>query len=1078
MSTTTAPGLNDALLKSLDWRNIGPHRGGRVVAVAGDVTDPSTFYFGACAGGVWKTTDGGVFWKNVSDGFLGTSAVGALAVSESDPNVIYAGMGETAIRGNVSHGDGVYKSTDGGKTWTNVGLKETRHIGRVRIHPKNPDIVYVAALGHVWGPNEERGVYRTTDGGKSWENVLYKSDRAGSHDLWLDPSNPRVLYAAIWQAQRYPYQLSSGGEDSGIWKSVDGGDTWTELTRKPGLPKDTILGKIGICSSPARPERVWALVEAVNGGLFRSEDGGETWEKVNEEAKLRTRAWYYMHIVPDPQDADTVYIMNYNFHKSIDGGKTFDQVPSRHGDEHDVWIDPNNTQRMIKGDDGGAAVSYNGGRSWSTILNQPTAQFYHVVADDDIPYRLYGSQQDNSAISVPSATLEGGIHERDWFEPGGGESGYIAIKPSNPNIIIAGAIGSGNFNGRLIKLDRSTRQKQNITVWPDVAGMGTGAGDLKYRFQWTFPILYSKHEPDVLYIAGNRVFRSTDDGMNWEVVSEDITRNEPSRMGPSGGPITKDNTGAEAYCTIFALAESPQTPGLFWAGTDDGLVYISRDSCKTFENITPPDLGEWALISTIEPSPHDPATAYVAATRYKSHDNQPYLYKTTDYGKSWTKITNGIPEDDFTRVIREDPKQKGLLYAGTEMGIYVSFDDGDNWQRMTGNFPVVPVHDLIIKDDDLVVATHGRSFWILDDITALRHAARSGVSGVTIFEQRPKVRMKVYEGFGGSPQAGHVSYKWIGTSITGYVQEKQPDGSMKIVHLDAGANPPDGVVITYYLPQAPKSKAELTILDSSGNVVRSFSSKSENAATSGSATETIEGEEGGSAPSSDEQEQQEQGQVVPVEPGVNRFNWDMRYEPAEVVEGQDLDPWDKPQGPKVLPGTYTVRLTVDGQQVEQGLEVVNDPRLDVSDDDLKAQFDLLLKIRDRQSEVGKAITRLRKLRSQIEDWEKRTKDAPNAEAISAAGKTAKDEIIAIETELVDTTTKSPLMAPARLFEKLNALTEFVGSADTAPPNQGYEVFDDLSARLDEQLSRLDALVTDQIAAFNQAVRESELEPVG
>jgi photosystem II stability/assembly factor-like uncharacterized protein len=1066
----------------LDWRLVGPQRGGRVVAVAGDVTNRETYYFGACAGGVWKTTDAGIFWRNVSDGFFNTAAVGAIAVSQSDPNVIYVGTGETAIRGNVSHGDGVYKSTDGGQTWQNVGLQNTRHIGRVRIHPTNPDVVYVAALGHVWGPNPERGVYRTTDGGKTWDHILFKSDRAGSHDLWMDPSNPRILYAAIWQAQRFPHALSSGGEDSGIWKSTDGGDTWTELTHKPGLPDDKILGKIGIASSPAQPERVWALVEAVHGGLFRSDDGGETWEKVNDEAKLRTRAWYYMHIVPDPVDPNTVYIMNYNFWKSIDGGKTFEGIPSRHGDEHDVWIDPNDNNRLIKGDDGGAAISFNGGRSWSTINNQPTAQMYHVTADNAVPYRIYGSQQDNSAISVPSATVEGAIHERNSFQPGGGESGYIALKPSDPDIIVAGAIGSGNFNGRLLRYNRRTGETHNITVWPDVAGMGSGAGDMKYRFQWTFPIFYSQHEPDTLYVAGNRVFRSKDDGMNWEVVSDDITRNDPSRLGPSGGPITKDNTGAEAYCTIFALMESPQTAGLFWAGTDDGLVKISRDSGATWEDITPPDLPEWALISIIDPSPHDPGTAYVAATRYKVDDLQPYLYKTTDYGKSWTKITNGIPATEFTRTIREDPKQKGLLFAGTETGVYVSFDDGANWERVNGGLPVTPIYDLIIKDDDLVIATHGRSFYILDDITPLRDLARgTATDGAVLFGMRPKSRIRNYEGYGSNPAKGHATYRGTGTSQVSFVQEKRPDGSMKDILLDAAANPYDGVVVTYFLPEKAKDKAELAFLDSDGAVIRSFSSKPEGKtkAGAGSATETAEGEEGTSTPSSDEQEKEKQGQVVPTDAGVNRFHWDMRYESAEVPEGAEMDPWDKPLGPKVVPGSYTVRLTVGDQTFTQSLEVVKDPRRDVSDADLKAQFDLLLKIRDRLSDTNRGINRIRRIRSQVDEWEKRTKDTEGSEAIQAAAKGVKDELKAIEEELTDLTAgKSPLMAPARLFEKLNALTEFVDGADGAPPKQAYEVFDDLSGKLDAQLSRLQTAIDTQVANLNKAIQDAQLPAVG
>jgi len=1073
---STSNGATSSLLQSLKWRSIGPHRGGRVVAVAGDVSNRETFYMGACAGGVWKTTDGGVIWRNVSDGYFKTAAVGAIAVSESDPNVIYAGMGETAIRGNVSHGDGVYKSTDGGKTWQHMGLTETRHIGDIVIHPTNPDLVYVAALGHVWGPNEERGVFRSKDGGKSWEKVLYKSERAGSHDLAMDPSNPRIIYAAIWDAQRYPHALRSGGDDSGIWKTTDGGDTWTEITRNPGLPKG-VLGKIGLAASGAQDGRVWALVEAHDGALFRSDDGGATWERVNEEPYLRTRAWYYMHVFADPKDADVVWVLNYGIHKSIDGGKTFTAVPSRHGDEHGLWIDPNDTQRMIKGDDGGACVTYNGGKSWSTIFNQPTAQLYHVTTDDNLPYRVYGSQQDNSAISVPSATVEGAIHERDWFEPGGGESGYIALKPGDANVIVAGAIGSGNFNGRLIHYNRTTGQHRNITVWPELAGMGSGAESLKYRFQWTFPIFWSQHEQDALYVAGNRIFKSLDEGKSWEVVSEDLTRNDPEKLKPSGGPITKDNTGAEAYGTIFALEESPHQRGLMWAGTDDGLVKISEDGGKNWQDITPKDLPEWALISIIDPSMHDAGTAYMAATRYKSADNKPYLFKTKDFGTNWTLIANGIPEDDFTRTIREDPQQPGLLFAGTETGIYVSFDDGENWQRLGGNFPVVPVHDLVIKGDNLVVATHGRSFWILDDLTPFRQIAAGTLAAddsVVVFPVAPKVRMKIYPGFGSDPAKGYVHYKGVGTSNIAMEVVEKPDGTSETHLLDAGENPPDGLAIQYYLKEKPKAPIKLTVRDADGNEVRSFSSKVEKEAPSADQPEGAEGAEGGSAA----EEEQKGDTFVTANAGLNRFEWDMRHAPAETAEGMDLRPWEKPLGPVVLPGTYTIEITVGDTTSSQQVEIVKDPRVDVSDAELQEQFDMLLKIRDRLSDTTKAVGRVRSLRSQIEDWEKRTKDAPNAEAITTAGKAAKDELTAIEKELVDTTTKSPLMSPSRLFEKLNALTEFVDSADSGPAKQSLEVFDKLSGELDEQLGKIDAAVANQIAAFNAAIKEAELQPVG
>ncbi|MBO0882565.1 MAG: hypothetical protein J2P17_19980, partial [Mycobacterium sp.] len=752
--------LQNSVLNSLQWRCIGPHRGGRSVAVAGDPAEPMTFYFGACAGGVWKTTDGGTYWHNVSDGFFGTAAIGAIAVADADPQVIYVGTGESCIRNNVSHGDGVYRSTDGGKTWRNVGLRDSRHIGCIRVHPRNPDIVYVAALGHAFGPNPERGVFRSTNGGETWDRVLYRSARAGSHDISMDPTNPRVLYAAIWQAQRYPHTLVDGGPESGLWKSTDGGDTWTDITRRPGLPRG-ILGKIGVAVSPARPERVWALIEAEDGALFRSDDGGDTWERVCEQSSLRTRPWYYIHVFADPQDADTCWVLNYRVWKSTDAGRTFAEFPNPHGDNHDLWIDPRNSRRMIEGNDGGACITYDAGVSWTTLYNQPTAQMYHVITDDQFPYRVYGSQQDNTSISVPSFTVEGPITEKDWYAPGGGESGYIAVKHDDPNIVVgSGPMNRRVFNHYMTSYDHRTHQRRDITVWPELYGWGEGAESLKYRFQWTFPIVFSRHDTNVLYACSNHVHRSTDIGSSWEVVSPDLTRNDPDKLGPSGGPVTRDNTGAEVYCTIFALCESPHERGVLWAGSDDGLVHISRDSASSWQNVTPSDLPEWAMISIIEPSPHDPATAYVAATCYKSDDVRPYLYRTNDYGATWTRISGGIPDDEFTRVIREDPDRRGLLYAGTETGLYVSVDDGSHWQRMQGNFPIVPVYDLVIKGVEMVVASHGRSFWILDDLGPLREL-KDGLSDGRqhLFQPRPTVRLHTgVRRFADNVRPGLVNY--------------------------------------------------------------------------------------------------------------------------------------------------------------------------------------------------------------------------------------------------------------------------------------------------------------------------------
>ena len=1039
------------LLKSLEWRLIGPHRGGRVVAVAGHPVEKATFYFGACDGGVWKTTDGGDYWENISDGFFKTSAVGAIAVSESDPNVIYAGTGETAIRGNVSHGDGVYKSTDGGRSWKNVGLKDTRHIGDIAIHPRNPDLVYVAALGHAWGPNEERGVFRSKDGGESWEKVLYKSERAGSHDISMDPKNPRIIYAAIWQAQRYPHQLVSGGEDSGLWKTTDGGDTWTDITHNPGLPKG-VLGKIGVAVSPAQSDRVWALVEADDGALFRSDDGGDSWQRLSEDRDLRTRAWYYMHIYADPRDADTVWVLNMPCKKSIDGGKTFFGVPTPHGDNHDLWIDPRDTNRMIEGNDGGACVSSNGGMTWSTIYNQPTAQFYHATTDNKIPYNVYGSQQDNSALAVASMSFEGVITQRDWFEPGGGESGYIAIKPTGPHTIFAGAIGSGLGHGRLIAYDPNTGQKRNITVWPELHGMGEGAGSHRYRFQWTFPIELSPHDPNVLYVTSNHVHRSTDGGTSWQEISPDLTRNDPDKLGPSGGPITRDNTGAEAYCTIFAFKESSHERGVFWVGTDDGLVHISRDGGENWTNITPSDLPEWALISMIEVSPHSPSAAYIAATRYKHDDTRPYLYKTNDYGQTWVKITTGIPDDDFTRVIREGSERRGLLFAGTETGIYVSFDDGGWWQRLEGGgLPVTPIHDLVIKDHELVIATHGRSFWALDDLSPLRQMeAGLAEKPAHLFAPKPAYRFRVYEGYGNSPTEDFVNYRMTGPLVYAY---RQKDGKQS--RLDAGQNPPNGALIHYYLKDKPEGEVKISILDYHGNPITSYSSLTE--------------EKGEPKP--------------PAQAGANRFVWDLRYPTAtklkEEGEGDLFSAFIGPAlSPRALPGQYRVQLSVGDQTLTQPFEIVPDPRLPVSQEDLQAQFDLKVQIRDKVSELHETLNRLRAILKQVEEWEQKAASHERHAEIHEMAIALKAKLKMIEDELVQMQLSDPRSFPNRLKEKLASLAFMVDEADARPTQGSLEVFGQLATRVDAQRDALQRVIDTDLAEFNAKVESLGVAPVG
>jgi len=1071
-------------LNALEWRSIGPPRGGRVVAVAGDPRDAQTFYFGACSGGVWKTTNGGTYWQNISDGFFGTAAVGAIEVAPSDANVVYAGMGECCIRGNVSHGDGVYRTTDGGQTWTHCGLADTRHIARVRVHPNDPDTVYVAALGHAFGPSEERGVFRSRDGGKSWQKVLYRDENTGAIDLSIDPTNPRVLYASFWETIRRPWELVSGGPGSGIFKTTDGGDTWTELTDNPGLPKG-LKGRIGVAVSPARPSRVWALIEhAEKGGLYRSDDGGTSWEQVSEDREIQQRPWYYMHVFADPQDADTCYILNLRMWKSTDGGKTFSQITTPHGDNHDLWIDPRNPQRMIEGNDGGACVSFDGGATFSTIYNQPTSQFYHVTTDTRFPYHVYGTQQDNSAIAVPSHSVTGAIPWGECYYVGHSESGHIQVRPDNPDVVYSGAIGSSpGGGGSLLRFDRSTGQVQIITVWPEV-NSGTGAKDAKFRFQWTYPILISPHDASTLYVAGNRVFRSRDEGTSWEAISPDLTRNDESKLGPSGGPITKDTTGAEHYCTIFTFTESPHERGVFWAGSDDGLIHVSRDGGATWQNVTPLDLPEWTTVNVIEVSPHDPASAYVAGWRYKLHDNTPYLWKTSDYGASWTRITSGIPEHDFTRTIRADPVRRGLLYAGTETGFYVSFDDGASWQHWQSNLPVVPVYDLQVKDNDLVAATHGRAFWILDDVSPLRLLTDEvAAKDSHLFTPRVTHRLRPLPGAGREPAVGLKNYMLgLGGAAT-FIEQKNPDGEIKRVFIDAGTNPPSGVIVNFYLKERPDGEVKLEFFDRDNNLIKTFTSKKdEPEQPAGDEIEPgVEGEEGTEA--EEAAAVADTDRTVPKDAGLNRFVWSMRYPDAEKVEG-DASTQQSLTGPAAAPGEYRVRLTANGRSFTEDFRIVKDPRVKATQEDLEAQFELLIQIRDKLSDTQKGINQIRALKAQLDTWigadgKPVRKGIPSA--VVAAGKSLRDSLTAVEDELIQAKAKGQLDSiqfPAKLNVKIAALTSVVSSADTVPTRQSYDVYEELSGRIDEQLRRLGNVMDAEAVAFNRAVREADAPAIG
>jgi photosystem II stability/assembly factor-like uncharacterized protein len=1041
--------------KGLQYRLVGPFRGGRVVAVSGVVGQENVFYFGAVAGGVWKTTDAGLNWKPIFDKQKDASpAIGAIAISESDPNIVYIGTGEACIRGNIVGGNGVYKSIDAGKTWKLVGLPDTHAIGRIAVNPKNPDIAFVAALGHPFADNEERGIFRTLDGGKTWGKVLYKDAKSGGIDVGFDPSNSNILFAALWQARRTPWSLDSGGPGSGLYRSIDGGTTWKEL-KGHGLPEG-ILGRIGVTVSGANPNRVWAVIEAEKGGIYRSDDGGDSWHILTDDHRFRQRAWYYSHIFADPKSADTVYILNTAAYRSNDGGKTFSRVRAPHGDNHALWIDPQNPKRLINGNDGGATVSIDGGETWTSVFNQPTAQFYHVTTDNRFPYTIYGAQQDNSTIAIASASPLGGIDRPDWYMVGGGESGYIAPDPADPDIVYAGSYG-----GEISRFDHRTSEEQSINPWP-VNPIGWAAADVKHRFQWTEPIVFSPHDPKTMYFAGEVLFKTTDQGMSWTIISPDLTRNDKSKQAASGGPITKDNTGVEIYDTIFSVVESPVQKDLIWAGTDDGLVQFTRDGGAHWENVTPKTMPEWGTVSMIEASPRDAGAAYLAVERHKMDDFAPYIFKTTDFGKSWTKLVGGLPANDYAHSVRIDPRRPNLLFAGTEQGVYISFNDGAAWQPLQLNLPTVPINDLVVKNNDLVLATHGRSFWVLDDITPLEqyedsipqqeaHLFTPGAANHTAF------RGSFYGPSGNAgknPPAGVVISYWLKTSLKKPEQKSKSAvaGDASAATASSEAKKPEGES-----SEAPKIILE--ILDSSGKVIRKFPKKEE--------------------PDNDEEDsfnRDRSGGNLPADAGLNRFAWDMRYEGATKVPKAPLWGGDT-DGPLALPGTYQARLTVLGKNYTAPIEIKPDPRLKVSPEDLARQFDLLLKIRDTVTETDEAIIQIRDLREQIHAINMRLKSDPRAKVIADSGKALDTKMTVVEEALIQTKAKSGqdvLNFPVRLNNDLVALSGVVGSADSAPTKQSYEVFEMVSQKVDQQLAKWKAIVATDVAAYNNLVKQQEV----
>lgn len=1013
-----ATGLSAMPLDDMEFRLIGPWRGGRSIAVVGHPTDRLTFYFGSTGGGVWKTTDAGHNWVNVSDGYFKTGSVGAITLAKSSPEKVYVGMGEHAIRGNTSHGDGVYRSDDGGQSWRHMGLTETRQISNVIVHPEDPDTVYVAALGHAWGPNEERGIYRSRDGGETWKKILYLNEDVGAGDLEMDPADPDTLYAGMWQTRRFAWGLRAAGPGTGLYKSTDGGDTWRNLTNNPGLPTGENRGRIGVTVSGANPDRVWTIIEAEDDqtGVFRSDDGGSTWELVSQRAELLQRPWYYHRIHAHPTDPERVYVQNTSLWHSTDGGRTYDDIPIPHGDSHDLWIDPNDPERMIEANDGGGNTTFNGGKSWSSIYNQPTAQFYHVTVDNRFPYRVYGNQQDNSTLAMPSRSDYGVIDETEQYTIGGGEDGYTAVHPEDPDIVYSGD------HHWLTRYDHRTKQVKFISPWNEIH-WGWGAADHKYRFQWVFPVMLSPHDPEALYATSQVVHRSRDRGDSWEVISPDLTRADPSTLettpgiaddpdtGPYWGPIKRDNTGIEWYATIFAFAESTLEEGLFWAGSDDGLMHISRDGGESWKNVTPDGFPDFTLVSVIEPSSHDPGTAYIAANRYKLDDLTPYLFRTTDYGESWTLITDGIMADDFTRVIREDPTRPGLLYAGTETGLYLSFDDGETWRRWRSNFPVVPVRDMVVKNDDLVIGTHGRSFWIFDDLAVIRQARADIFNNAAhLFEPEDPVRFR--ELVSRSP-----------------LRNQSPPGAQ-------GANPPNGAVIWYYLEDADQT-VTLTFRDASGTEVATFRS--------------VEDPDVIGTPRNPPPD------PISADAGLNRFVWNFRYPGPRQVPGAIYRRYD-PIGPIAPPGEYEVEINAGNYRAIQSFEVLPDPRLDTTPEEFEALNLFLLSVRDEITSTHETVFRIRALRERIEV--QTGGDDVSAE-VRAAGERVARELLIIEERLIQFRAKATqdlINYPVRLNDKLSTLFTLVESSDSPPAAQDYELFDELKERIVEVVDDLDNLV--------------------
>ena len=1033
---------NESLYNSIEYRLIGPFRGGRAGTAVGVLNNPNLYYMGTAGGGVWKTQDAGSTWEPISDGYFGGS-IGAIAVSESDPNIIYVGEGEQTLRGNVSSGHGMWKSSDAGETWKYLGLPKSEHISRIRIHPENPEIVYVGVIGNLWKPNSERGLYKTNDGGMTWEKILYVSDKAGIGDLILDPNNSRIIYATTWQMKRNGYRMDSGGPDSKIFRSYDSGKTWEDISEFNGLPSFP-WGIVGVAISPINSKRIWVMVEADNGGLFRSDDGGNNWEKVNSNRALRQRAWYYTRIYADTQNEDKVFVLNVSYGVSTDGGKTFTLKNAPHGDHHDLWIDPNNNMRMVIADDGGAQVSNDGGENWSTYFNQPTAQFYRVSTDNSFPYRIYGAQQDNSTVRIKHRSSGSSITERDWEPSAGGESAHLAPDPKNNEIVFG-----GTYKGYMMMQDHSNGQIRSVNIWPDNPA-GSGAEVMKYRFNWNFPVMFSPNNPNKLYAGSNYLHLSENSGQTWRTISPDLTRNIPETIKSSGGPITQDNTGAEYYANIFAIAESELEEGVIWVGSDDGLIHITKDGGETWENITPPKKlsPELNMINSIDPSPFKKGKAYVAATSYKFGDYTPYLYKTEDYGKSWSLITGGINSNYYTRVIRSDKKREGLLYAGTEWGMYISFDDGNSWSEFQLNLPVTSIRDLEVKDNDLVVATHGRSFWIIDDLTPLHQLNIDNQNDDAILFKPD------------------LSYRMA-----------QSGGRNRPNNLLYGENHPNGVIINYYIKNLQEGDyLRIDIENKDGSVIRTFTNNNDKySKIENNDVNKMVGNPVLSNPN-DIDNALSSDNLVSLSPssGGNRLIWDMRYPGFKSFEGMVL--YSSPNvGPKVAPGKYNIKMTYNDQILQKEFEIVKDPRVKISQADYEDQLEFLINVRDEVSRANQKIIDIRNIKNNMIFISEKTRD--NSELQEMINNYLTD-VSEIENNIHMTKNQSrqdPLNYGIRINNRIAFLLADSQRGDYPPTDQSKEFFIQVKGELDSEVRKLDALIDKHSQKIENYLEENKIE---